>query len=75
MASQLYPVSPVVGVPFVTDPEALGQIYPWIRHAPRVRDTRQLDCHLGVRIRRVEGIQDHSPPTDHLNPGHNSEVA
>ena len=75
MASQFHPVSPVVGTPFVTDPEALGQIHSRVRHAARVCDVCQLDCHFGLHVRRVEGIQDHSPQADHFSPGHNSEVA
>ena len=56
-------------------PEASGQIHPRIRHASRVRDVYQLDCHFGVYVRRVEGVEDDSPSTDLFGTGYDSEVA
>ena len=75
MASRLHSVSSVVGVLFVINLEVAGQIHSRILRAPHVCDGRQLDCHLSVHVRRVEGIEDNSPPTDLFGPGYNTEVA
>jgi hypothetical protein len=75
MASRLHSVSSVIGVLFIANLEVAGQIHSRILRAPHVCDSRQLDCHLSVHVRRVEGIEDNSPPVDLFGPWYNTEVA